>query len=128
MKSIKIDPVDGIYPTTDDYVHAMKVSDFDQLLFVSGTMGLDETGSAPELLEGQLSLIWSNIGRILAAANMGFANIVRITSYLRDPTYMHANEDVRLNALGERRVPTTTIVAQTLRPDWLVEIEIIAAA
>ena len=27
-----------------------------------------------------------------------------------------------------RVVPTTTIVAETLTPDWLVEVEIVAAA
>ncbi len=30
--------------------------------------------------------------------------------------------------LGDRRVPTTTIVAQTLVESWMIEIEIIAAA
>jgi enamine deaminase RidA (YjgF/YER057c/UK114 family) len=31
-------------------------------------------------------------------------------------------------ALGGRTIPTTAIVAQTLVSDWLVEIEVIAAA
>ena len=34
----------------------------------------------------------------------------------------------RLLALGERRIPTTAIVVQTLQDDWLVELEVIAAA
>ena len=127
MKSIQIDPQNDIYPTTDDYVHAMKVTDFDHLLFVSGTMGLDPSGQAPDTLDEQLTLIWKNIETILDAADMSTDNIVRITSYLRDPIYMQANENGRLKALGVRRVPTTTIVAQTLTPEWSVEIEVIAA-
>ena len=55
-------------------------------------------------------------------------NIVRITSYLRDPSYATANGAARERALGSRRVPTTAIVVQTLDPQWLVEIEAIAVA
>jgi len=128
MKSIGIDPGEGVYATTDDYVHGLKLSSFDHLLFVSGTMGLDKNGVAPPALNDQLALIWSNLERILDVAGMDKNNIVRITSYLRDPDYMTANETARLEALGNHRVPTTTIVAQTLREDWLVEIEIIAAS
>ena len=51
-------------------------------------------------------------------------NIVRLTSYLRDPT---ANAAARTAALGRRRVPTTAIIATTLDDDWLVEIEVIVA-
>ena len=55
-------------------------------------------------------------------------NIVRLTSYLRDASYAEANAAARMAALGGRAVPTTAIVAMTLVDDWLVEIEVIAAA
>jgi 2-iminobutanoate/2-iminopropanoate deaminase len=128
MKLIQRNPRDGIYPATDDYVHAMEVTGAMRFLFVSGTMGLDAEGKAPASLVDQLSLIWSNIRRILAEANMTTDNIVRLTSYLRDPSYAEANQDARVAALGEQRVATTAIVAETLLPEWLVEIEVIAAA
>lgn len=69
-----------------------------------------------------------NLRAILASAGMTVANIVRLTSYLRDPSYAEANAQARIKALGDRRIPTTAIVVQTLQPDWLVELEIIAAA
>ncbi|WP_083607748.1 RidA family protein [Thalassospira sp. TSL5-1] len=106
----------------------MEVTGAARFLFVSGTMGLDADGTAPDGLDDQLSLIWSNIRRILAEADMTAENIVRVTSYLSDVTFVQPNQDARLHALGERRVPTTAIVVQTLKPEWLVEIEIIAAA
>jgi 2-iminobutanoate/2-iminopropanoate deaminase len=121
-------PAKGIYPASADYVHAMEVIDARRLLFVSGTMGLDDKRNAPESLEDQLALLWSNIRRILAEANMTTENIVRLTSYLRDASFAQANARARLEALGERRVPTTAIVVETLVPEWLVEIEIIAAS
>lgn len=128
MLTVPRNPRDGIYPATDDYVHAMEVSGATRLLFVSGTMGLDVDGQAPEALEEQLSLVWTNIRRILAEAEMTTDNIVRLTSYLRDASFAEANQHARLSALGSRRVPTTAVVVQTLVPDWLVEIEVIAAA
>lgn len=121
-------PKDGIYAATDDYVHALEVAGAQRFLFVSGTMGLDTAGVAPDDLEEQLCLIWSNLRRILADAGMTTDNIVRLTSYLRDAAFAQANQDARIAALGSRRVPTTAIVAQTLSPTWLIEIEIIAAA
>jgi enamine deaminase RidA (YjgF/YER057c/UK114 family) len=122
------DPSQGIYPTTDDYVHAMEVRDPKRLLFVAGTMGLRPDGSAGATLTEQLELIWANIGTILASAGMTVDNIVRLTSYLTDASYAQANGAARVAALGGRIIPTTAIVVQTLASDWLVEIEVIAAA
>ncbi|CDN50662.1 RidA family protein [Neorhizobium galegae] len=128
MKMIAHNPKDGVYAATPDYVHAMEVCRPDRFLFVSGTMGLDGNGAAGADLETQLRLIWSNLSRILAEARMTSDNIVRLTSYLRHASYVEANQKARLLALGGRPVPTTAIVVETLRDDWLVEIEVIAAA
>ncbi|WP_117195307.1 RidA family protein [Rhizobium terrae] len=128
MYLIVRNPADDIYAATPDYVHAMEVRHPQRFLFVSGTMGLDKTGVPGTDLDAQLALIWSNLERILAEAEMTTSNIVRLTSYLRDASYVEANQNARLAALGSRRIPTTAIVVATLSDDWLVEIEIIAAA
>ena len=122
------DPADGVYPTTGDYVHAMEVRGADRLLFVAGTMGLRPDGSPGATLAEQLDLIWVNIRTILASAGMTVDNIVRLTSYLTDPSYAEENAAARTAALGGRTIPTTAIVVRTLVSDWLVEIEVIAAA
>ena len=128
MELIPHNPSDGIYATGGDWVHAMEVRGAERLLFVSGTMGLDPNGAPGATLDEQLELVWSNIRAILASASMTTDNIVRLTSYLRDASYAGANAAARLRALGTRRIPTTAIVAQTLESEWLVEIELIAAA
>lgn len=128
MEILTHNPAAGVYPATPDYVHAVEVRGHDRLLFVSGTMGLDEHGVAGKTLDDQLQLIWSNIRTILGSAGMTVDNIVRLTSYLRAPAYAEANALARTQALGERRIPTTAIVVQTLVEDWLVEIEVVAAA
>jgi 2-iminobutanoate/2-iminopropanoate deaminase len=121
-------PVDGVYSTGGDWVHALEVRGADRMLFVSGTMGLRPDFTAPPTLEEQLECVWNNFRAILASAGMTVDNIVRLTSYLRDASYAEANAQARIAALGDRRIPTTAIVVQTLQPDWLVELEIIAAA
>ena len=128
MELIPHNPTEGVYSTGGDWVHAMEFRGAERMLFVSGTMGLRPDFSAPETLEEQLECLWDNLRAILASAGMSTENIVRLTSYLRDPNYAEANTQARIRALGDRRIPTTAIVAQTLQPDWLVEIEIIAAA
>jgi len=128
VELIPHNPSDGVYSTGGDWVHAMEVRGAGRLLFVSGTMGLRPDFSAPDTLEEQLECLWHNLRAILASAGMTVDNIVRLTSYLRDAAYAEANAQARIAALGERRIPTTAIVVQTLQPDWLVELEIIAAA
>jgi 2-iminobutanoate/2-iminopropanoate deaminase len=128
MQLVAYDSVDGVYPTTQDYVHAMEVRGAERILFVAGTMGLDASGAPGATLAEQLELLWSNIRAILAAAGMTVDNIVRLTSYLRDASYAEANAAARTAALRGRAVPTTAIVVQTLVSEWLVEIEVIAAA
>jgi 2-iminobutanoate/2-iminopropanoate deaminase len=128
MRMIAHNPSEGVYTATPDYAHAMEVQAPQRLLFVSGTMGLDSAGQPGGTLEEQLALIWQNLRAILAAAGMGVDDIVRLTSYLRDAAFAEANQEARLAALGGRAIPTTAIVVQTLREDWLVEIEVVAAA
>jgi 2-iminobutanoate/2-iminopropanoate deaminase len=128
MQMIVRNPTQGIYPATSDYVHAMEVREPKRLLYVAGTMGLDEKGIAGKTLGEQLELIWRNIRTILASADMTVDNIVRLTSYLRDPAYAEENAKARVKALNGRVIPTIGIVAQTLSSDWLVEIEVVAAA
>ena len=127
MQMIVRNPTQGIYPATSDYVHAMEVREPKRFLYVAGTMGLDERGVAGKSLDEQLDLIWRNIRTILASADMTVDNIVRLTSYLRDPAYAEENAKARVKALNGRVIPTIGIVAQTLSSDWLVEIEVIAA-
>lgn len=128
MEMIIHNPTENIYPATPDYVHAIEIKNPQRLLFFSGTMGLDTQGVAGKNLKEQLDLVWSNIRTILASANMSTDNIVRLTSYLRDAQYMEENAAARVAALGGRIIPVTGIVVQTLSEDWLIELEVIAAA
>ena len=128
MQLVPHNPTEDLYSTGGDWVHALEVRGAERMLFVSGTMGLRPDFSAPPTLEEQLECVWNNLRAILASAGMTVDNIVRLTSYLRDASYAEANAQARIAALGERRIPTTAIVVETLQPDWLIELEIIAAS
>ncbi|HWU79721.1 MAG TPA: RidA family protein [Caulobacter sp.] len=128
MQTVTHNPTEGVYTTTDDYVHAIEVRNPQRLLYVAGTMGLEANGEPGATLERQLELLWDNLRAILKSADMTVDNIVRLTSYLRDVAYVEANGAARVKALGDRRIPTTAIIVQTLSEDWLVELEIVAAA
>jgi enamine deaminase RidA (YjgF/YER057c/UK114 family) len=128
MQTVPHNPDAGVYPTTPDYIHALEVRDPTRFLFVAGTMGLDPTGLPGSTLDEQLELVWSNLRAILASADMTVDNIVRLTSYLRDPAYVEPNGAARIAALGGRAIPTTAIIVQTLADSWLIELEIVAAA
>lgn len=128
MQTVPHNPDAGVYPTTPDYIHALEVRDPTRFLFVAGTMGLDPTGLPGSTLDEQLELVWSNLRAILASADMTVDNIVRLTSYLRDPAYVEPNGAARIAALGGRAIPTTAIIVQTVEEGWLIELEIVAAA
>ena len=128
METITHNPTDGVYATGTDWAHAIEVRAPERIVYLAGTMGLAPDFSPGGTLDEQLELVWNNIRRILAAADMTVDNVVRVTSYLRDVSYAEANGQARVAALGGRAVPTTAIVVQTLDPDWLIELEVIAAA
>lgn len=128
VDKITHDPADGVYATDGDWVHAVEVRSPGRTLYVSGTMGLDQADEPGDSLGEQLDLVWSNIRRILASADMTVDDIVRVTSYLTDASYAEDNARARVAALRGRAVATTAVVVTTLDPRWLVEIEVIAAA
>ena len=91
-------------------------------------MGLDEQGHIGKSIDEQLELIWSNINGILRHADMTAQNIVKVTTFLTDPSFADVNAKWRMKTLGNQPVATTSVVVQTLDPSWLLEIEAVAAA
>jgi len=117
-----------IFAPVGPYTHGLEVVEARRLLFVTGTMGLDKNGKAPDGIEAQCALAWRNIGAILGDAGMNARNLVKVTCYLADRSYREANMKARAAALGDHRVATTVVAAALLEDGWLVEIEAIAAA
>ncbi len=73
--------------------------------------------------------MWSNIGAMLRDAEMSPADIVSVTTYVvvgEDLAPVMAARDA---ALGDHRAASTLVTVPALaRPEWRMEIAVIAAA
>ena len=85
-------------------------------------------GSMAEGPEAQMVQAWRNLFAILHGAGMGKQDLVKVTSFLTRPEDVQLFREVRERMLpGVAPASTMLIVAGLAQPDWLVEIEAIAA-
>lgn len=119
-----IAPADGTYAQAHEVVGARR------MLFVSGQVPADENGDVPADFADQCRLAWRNVQAQLAAADMGFEHLAKVTIYLADRRYREQNREVRQQVLGKlRNAPAITVVIAGIYDEaWLLEIEAIAVA
>ena len=99
-----------------------------RVVFVSGQVGTDGNGKLADGIEAQCDQVWKNIGEVLKAADMGYSDIVKITSFLTDSRFIAANRASRDKVIKEPYPASTLLVIQGLAdPAMLVEIEVVAA-
>jgi len=112
------------------YSHAVEVPEGSRLLYISGEVGVLPDGTVPEGIEAQAEACWRNITAILADAGMGVGDLVKITTtYLVRPQDVSAAGAARAKHFGEARPGSATIIVKALvAPQWLIEIEAVAAA
>jgi 2-iminobutanoate/2-iminopropanoate deaminase len=97
-------------------------------LFTAGTPGLSPEGLLAEDFAGQARQAWTNILAVLEAAEMSVEDIVKVNTSLVRPEDIEANAAIRASFLGEARPALMlSIVGQLVRPDILIEVEVIAA-
>lgn len=102
-------------------------------LYVSGQTAMDD-GGAPRHdgdLAAQLALSLDNLERVLVAAEMGLADLVRLTVYTSDVDALLAAYGVlagRLGAAGAAPATTMLGVTRFAVPGQLVELEGTAVA
>lgn len=107
------------------YCHAKQVG---SLLFTSGQLGLiPATGELPQGVEAQAAQALENLKAVLAAAGMGFADVVKTTVFLAD-----INDFAAINAIYAQYFPgeapaRSCVQVAALPKGALFEIEAIAA-
>lgn len=110
------------------YSHAIETPPNARTLYVSGQIGIDPAGILGRDVKEQATILWSNIVHILEDAGMDLSNVIKVTAYLTDPNDMASYGEVRTSVLGASRPCSTLIFVSALaRPEWKVEVEIIAA-
>ena len=111
------------------YAHGVEVPPAARTMFVSGQVGIDRDGNlADGGFEDQCHQAIMNVEAVLASARMTLENIVKITVFLTRREDLLRLRNVRSNRLAVAPAVTVVIVAGLHHPEWLVEIEAIAAA
>ncbi|MBO6718674.1 MAG: RidA family protein [Rhizobiaceae bacterium] len=120
---------DTIHPPFSAYSHGALVEAPARIVFCSGQLGVAADGTIPPDCAGQTKLCFDNIRGVLREAGMDLANIVRINAYVTGREHLSDYMKVR-NALFSDPLPASTlmIVSGFARPEFVVEIEAVAAA
>ena len=99
-----------------------------QILVSSGMLGMQQDGTIPDSIEGQVAAAFDNVEAVLRAAGMTMGDVVKMTAFITDATYRDAYRAERARRVGDPPPASTRIVITALsQPDLMVEIEIIAA-
>ena len=118
----------GIAAQIGDYSDSIETCSNLRWLLTSGTPGLEMNGDLPSDITGQAELAWKHVLRMLTRADMTVADVVKVTQYLTRAEDIPAYSKVRTRFLGQASPASMLlVVSQLVRPEFLVEVEIIAA-
>lgn len=119
----------SIRPPLARYSHGIAVPAGHRLVFTAGQLGIAPDESVPADGEAQADLCFANIAAILAEDGMTLANIIRLSVYVTAREHMQGYRRSRDRQFPGTPTTTTLIMVSGLaRPEFVVEIEAIAAA
>jgi 2-iminobutanoate/2-iminopropanoate deaminase len=117
-------------PPAANYAHAIVSEHTSKWLHTSGVVPTRPDGTVPAAIETQAEVVWANLAAMLREAGMTPADVVSVTTYVVvDYLPMLAKVmAARDAALGGRKVASTLVTVPALaRPEWKMEIALIAA-
>ena len=118
-------------PPAANYVHAMLSTGAPRILHTSGVVPSAPDGTTPSGIADQAEVVWQNITALLAEADMLISDVVSITTYvvvdhLASLGLVMAARD---RAMGDHRAASTLVTVPALaRPEWQMEIAVVAIA
>jgi enamine deaminase RidA (YjgF/YER057c/UK114 family) len=83
-------------------------------------------GDLSDGFETQARKAWTQIEVLLHEAGMTLTDVVKVTGYVVDRSYVAAYRAVFLDVMGEVRPASTLVICDLVHPAMLVEIEVIA--
>lgn len=115
------------------FAHAREVSGATRILTLSGQCATDASGTPLHKgdMAAQLALSVANLGEVLTAAGMTYANVTGIRVLTTDMDATLANWGSLIApfaAIGHRPASTLAGVTRLFSPDLLVEVEAVACA
>jgi 2-iminobutanoate/2-iminopropanoate deaminase len=118
----------GVARQIGTYSDAVEAPANARWLLTAGTPGLAPDGTLPADVAGQAELAWTHIVTMLERADMTVHDLVKITQYLLHASDIPAYAKVRARFLGTARPASMLLVVSQLpRPEFLLEIEAVAA-
>lgn len=118
----------SIHPAFSRYSLGVEVSSRSRYVFCSGQVGITADGAIPADCAGQTRVCFDNIAAVLAEAGMGFGDVVKLNAFVTGREHLAEYMKVR-NELFPEPFPASTLMIVTgfARPEFVVEIEAIAA-
>jgi enamine deaminase RidA (YjgF/YER057c/UK114 family) len=118
----------GIAPPAARYAHAVLSEAPSRLLHTAGVVPTRPDGSVPDDLAEQADVVWSNLAAILGEAGMEPADVVSVTTYAVAGEPLGPVMAARDRFLGGTLAASTLVTVPALaRPEWRVEIAVVAA-
>lgn len=125
---MKLSNPTGMAAPLAHYSHNAEVPAGARWLHVSGQVGVQPDGTIADGIEAQSEWTWKNLVTCLEAADMGVTDIVKVNHFIVDPDHFPAYAAVRNRFLGAHKPASTLLFVKGLvKPDLLVEVEVIAA-
>ncbi|MEM9515768.1 MAG: Rid family hydrolase [Actinomycetota bacterium] len=119
----------GVAPAAANYALAVATQDPTRWLHTSAIVPAQPDGSVPEALADQVEVIWTTIGALLDNADMVPSDVVSVCTYVVPGEDLAVVMRARDAFLGAHRAASTLVtVAGLARPEWRLEIAVIAAA
>ena len=124
----RINPTTAPAPVSN-YAQIVEVEAGARTAFISGQVGIDPGGNTYEGFADQCRQAFDNIAALLAAVDMTLDDVVRLNAYVTDAGDIGIFRDVRDELITAQPGPASTlvVVAALASPQWVVEIEAVAA-
>jgi enamine deaminase RidA (YjgF/YER057c/UK114 family) len=112
------------------YSHVVEVQGA-RLLFVSGQVPVNpQRQLASKDLRAQVDRVYDNIETVLKSVGAGLENVIKTNNYLTNPSQTGVFREVRDRRFAHvktRPASTTVVVTALVDPEYLLEIEVVAA-
>ena len=112
------------------YTHVVEVTGPVKTIYIAGQVAADKDGNVVggTDMKAQAEQVFKNLQAALATAGATFADVVKMNTYATDLTNIQAIRDVRARYFGDAAPASTLVqVVKLARPEFLLEIEVIAA-
>jgi 2-iminobutanoate/2-iminopropanoate deaminase len=116
-----------VAPAAASYSLGVVLRNPEVLLHTAGIVGTSPDGRVPDDLHGQATNVWRTIAALVEEAGLLMSDLLSYTTYAvdgEDLAVVMAARDEALN--GHKCASTLIVVPRLARPEWRVEVAVVA--